>query len=130
MKKRGKFIDWQKKAHKEKIFITVLIIGIVLLTLYLGYDFYDSFKTKAETETEISYLNGAIVLLNEEKSQLILEQDTLNQTVTLLNQQVIQLISDKGDLTLELDELQEDYDTCSAELQDVEDELDDCEPSP
>ena len=128
--KKGKSINWEKKAKKEKIFIMILVSAIVLLTLYLGYDIYASFQTKAETEAEIGSLNGAIVLLNEEKSQLTLERDDFNQTVTLLNQQVIQLISDKGDLTLELSTLQEDYDALSEELQEAEDDLEACEAAP
>lgn len=130
MKKKGKgkkIIDWQNKAHREKIIITILISSIIILSLTFGYGIYDSFKTKEETEKKTNYLNSAVVLLNEEKSQLVLERDNFNQTVILLNQQATQLITEKGDLTSELSALQGDYDTCSADLQDVEDELDDCE---
>ena len=121
-KKRKKIINWESKAHREKIFIMVLISVIVLLTLYIGYDIYDSFQTKDET----SYLNSAVIRLSEEKSQLVLERDAFNQTVILLTQQKTQLIAEKGDLTSELAALQEDYDALSQELQGVEDDLEDC----
>lgn len=126
MKKR-KSTNWEQKAHKEKIFITFLIIAIALLALYLAYDIYASFQTKAETEAEIGSLNNTISSLTQEKNQLILEQEALEQTVTLLNQEKTQLIAEKEDLTSELATLQTTYDTCSAELQTAEDDLETCE---
>lgn len=124
MKKgRKKFIDWQKKAHREKIIITILIFTIVLLTLAFGYDMYVSFETKAETD----FLNGAVILLNKEKSQLILEQEDLNQTIASLSQQKDQLNTENNGLTLDLNELQEDHDALEEELAGVQDDLEDCE---
>ena len=127
MNKIKKIISWEIKAKHEKILIMVLIPTIIVLTLVLGYGIYDSFQTKAETEKETSYLNSAVVLLNEEKDQLISERDSLRQTVDTLTEQKTQLNTENNNLTSELSTLQTDYDTCSADLQDVEDDLDDCE---
>jgi cell division protein FtsL len=76
MKKRGKkkIVDWQKLAHKEKILIVILAVIIVFLAFYIGYDVYNSFKTKDET----SYLNSAVVLLSHEKSELLSQIQELN----------------------------------------------------
>ena len=125
--KRKKIIDWQKKAHKEKVLIAVLMSVTVLLAFYIGYDIYDSLQTKTETETQISYLNGAIVSLNQERDQLTSERDTLDQTVDTLTQQKAQLTTDNAALTSDLDTLEEDYDACSVDLEEVEDDLDACE---
>jgi len=124
--KRKKIIDWQSKVHREKIFITILISAIVVITFVLGYSIYDSFQTKDET----SYLNSAVIRLSEEKSQLVLERDDLNQTINMLTQQKTNLVIEKNDLTSELSALQDDYDALSAELQVVENDLEDCEALP
>ena len=128
--KKKKIINWQRKEHKEKILIVFLISAIVAIALVLGYGIYDSFQTKAETETEMSSLSGAIVSLNEEKSQLVTERDALDQTVILLTQQKTQLSTEKSNLTSQLSTLQDDYDKLSVKLKNVEDDLDDCESSP
>lgn len=129
-KKRKKIMNWEIKAKHEKILIMVLIPTIVVLALVLGYGIYDSFETKAETEKETNYLNSAVILLNEEKSQLISERDALDQAIILLTQQTEQLTTENSGLTSELATLQADYDTCSASLQRTKDNLEDCESSP
>ena len=118
------------KIDKEKILVAVLISVIFLLAIYIGYDIYNSFNVKEETD----FLNGAVISLSKEKSQLLLERDSLNATVNTLTQQKIQLntennelIADKASLTLELEDLQDDYDALSDELAAVEDDLNDCE---
>ena len=127
--KKNLFKKGKNKRDKEKILVAVLFSVIFLLAIYIGYDIYDSFQTQDET----SYLNGAVISLSKEKSQLLLERDSLNATVNTLTQQKTQLntennelIADKESLTLELEELQDDYDALSGELAAVEDDLDDC----
>ena len=126
-KKRRKFIDWEKKAHKEKVFIVVLFFAILLLTFYIGHSVYTSFQEKDKTD----FLNGAVILLTKEKSQLNLEIENLNDSIVLLTQQKDQLNTDNTNLALDLADLQDDYDALEEELAGVEDELEECNtPSP
>ncbi len=106
-KKRGKLIDWKQTAHREKLSIVVLSLVIVFLTLYIGYDIYDSFETKDET----GYLNSAVVSLTNQKSSLLSEIELLNE------------------LQEDYDALQEDYDALETDLTACEEDLDDCEAS-
>ncbi|MCK5624757.1 hypothetical protein KAI04_02865 [Candidatus Pacearchaeota archaeon] len=120
---KGMFTKDGKRTAKEKILITVLISAIFLLTFFFGYDLYNSFETKAETD----FLNGAVILLSEEKSELMIERDNLSQALDLLTQQKVQLDADYSGLNSELAELKENYATLSGELETAKDDLEDCE---
>ena len=131
-KKRGKLIDWKQTAHREKLSIVVLSLVIVFLTLYIGYDIYDSFETKDET----GYLNSAVVSLTNQKSSLLSEIELLNSTITNLTPEKTELIEDNFYLEADLNELQEDYDALQedydaleTDLTACEEDLDDCEAS-
>ncbi len=125
MKKRKKLIDWEKTAHKEKIFIAVLFSAIFVLALYIGYDIYDSFETRDET----SYLNGAVISLTKEKSQLSLEIDELTNTLDFITEQKEHLDAENTNLSSELTDLQVDYDELEEDYEALQDDLDDCEDS-
>ena len=127
MKKRGvkKLINWKRLAHKEKILIVVLAIVIVSLAFYIGYDIYNSLKTKEET----SYLNSAVISLSTEKSKLLSDIEELNNSVEFLEERNEALDLKNDDLTTELADLQKEIDALEEDISALEDDLDDCEAS-
>jgi len=123
--KKKKITDWQKTADHEKILIVVLISVIFLLAIYIGYDVYNSFHTKKEA----SYLNSAVISLNQERSELVAEIEALEDSVASLTQQNNQLTTDNSALESDLSTLQSSYDALQEDLDTCEDELSDCESS-
>ena len=124
MKKRKKKLsDLGIKLQREKTIIIILISITVLLALFIAYDVYKSFETKGETD----FLNGAVISLSKDKSQLLLEIEDLNQTVDTLTAQKLQLNADNSNLASDLSDLQDEYDALEEDLQTANDNLDDCE---
>lgn len=123
--KKKKLTNWETTAQHEKIFIAALVAVIFLLIVYIGYDIFQSFHTKDET----SFLNSAVVSLNQEKSELLSQINNLNQTAIVLTDKVLELTEEKSNLTSQVSTLQTNYNSCIANLDDCEDDLDDCESS-
>jgi flagellar basal body-associated protein FliL len=131
-KKLAKKLD---KFHKKrsKLVTIVLISVIVILALALGYDMYTLFQTKIDAEATQSALNENILLVTQERDQLVIERnnlivelDTLNQTMINLNNQRKQLIAESNSLTSDLDNLQTKYNALVTKLDETEEDLNAC----
>jgi chromosome segregation ATPase len=131
-KKLTKKLD--KFHNKRSKLITIVLISIiVILAGVLAYDMYTLFQTRADAEATKSALNENLLLLTQERDQLLIERSNLieekeflNQTITNLNNQRTQLISESNSLTSDLEDLQDQYDALSAELEDTETDLEAC----
>jgi chromosome segregation ATPase len=125
--------DLTKKEHMEHAMIIGLTVAIVLVLMSFGYSTYTFYKTKTEKTAEIFTLTGNVNNLSLEKSllasnntNLTLEIASLNDDIALLITQKAELTSENSGLTAELTALHTSYDDLSAELDSVQNDLDDC----
>jgi chromosome segregation ATPase len=102
---------------------------------------YTFYKTKSETTSQITSLNGTIVGLSEDKNQLILnnsnlteEISSLNETINMLNDEKASLVVEKSalrdsnaNLTSTLNALQSKYNAQSETLATAQSDLADCQ---